>query len=202
MAKTAQIWLRTALVAVLVLAGGAGPGSMVHAARPAVITAVDLTDEQRQDLGWALDLFAAAGLALPPIEAVRHGSTDACFGRRAAHTWRDGRSTIHLCPEEDTAKVRRYRMLHELAHAWDRRALTESRRAAFLRLRGLTEWRNDDPDRWHERGAEHAAEIMVWGLIDRPVRPVSIPDNTCADLLAGYVMLTGRSPLHGFTDRC
>jgi hypothetical protein len=80
--------------------------------------------------------------------------------------------------------------------------LTESRRAAFLRLRGLTEWRNDDPDRWHERGAEHAAEIMVWGLIDRPVRPVFIPDNTCADLLAGYVMLTGRSPLHGFTDRC
>ena len=31
---------------------------------------------------------------------------------------------------------------------------------------------------------------------------VFIPDNTCADLLAGYQTLTGESPLHGFTDYC
>jgi hypothetical protein len=175
---------------------------VAHGARPVAFTAVDLTAEQHEDLRWALGLFDEAGLDLPPIEAVRHGSAEGCFGRRAAHTWQDGRSTIHLCPEDDTTKVRRYRMLHELAHAWDRQALNESRRATFLRVRGLTEWRNDDPDRWHERGAEHAAEIMVWGLIDRPVRPVFIPDNTCPDLLAGYVALTGVAPLHGFTDRC
>ena len=50
--------------------------------------------------------------------------------------------------------------------------------------------------------AEHAAEIVVWGLIDRPVRSVFNPDTTCAALRAGYEVLVGEPPLHGFTDRC
>jgi hypothetical protein len=49
-------------------------------------------------------------------------------------------------------------------------------------------------------GAEHAAQILVWGLIDRPIRIATIPDTSWADLRTGYVLLTGRPPLHGFTD--
>ena len=73
-----------------------------------------------------------------------------------------------------------------------------------MALRGLHTWRGSDPngEDWLERGAEHAAEIMTWGLLDWPMMVVFIPDNTCADLLAGYETLTGRPPLHGFTDYC
>lgn len=60
-------------------------------------------------------------------------------------------------------------------------------------------WREGE---WHERGAENAAEIIAWGLIDRPVKPVRIYDNDCDQLLGGYVILTGTDPLHGLTDVC
>lgn len=168
---------------------------------PPAVTMTGLRAAEADDVRWALGLFQQAALRLPPIDVVRHQSVKPCFGRRAAHTWDDGRSTIHICAD-DKPSVRRYRLLHEIAHAWDRQSLTEERRAAFLELRGLEEWRNDDPERWHERGAEHSAEIMVWGLIDRPVRSIFISGTTCAELLAGYLVLVGSPPLHGFTDRC
>jgi hypothetical protein len=82
---------------------------------------------------------------------------------------------------------------------WDEHELTDEVRQAFLDLRGLETWRGGE---WHDRGAEHAAEIMVWGLIDRPVRPGHIDNNTCAELQAGYETLTGQAPLHGFCDIC
>jgi hypothetical protein len=193
-------FIRTGVAVALVLAALTIP--LPHAASDApAVTLTGLSAIEEADVRWAVGLFDQAGLRLPPIEVVRHRSVQPCSGRRAAHTWKDGRSTIHLCAD-DKPRPRRYRMLHEIAHAWDRQSLTEARRAAFLDLRGLDEWRNDDPERWHERGAEHAAEIMVWGLIDRPVRSVFIPDTTCAELRAGYEVLVGEPPLHGFTDRC
>jgi hypothetical protein len=181
------------------LAAGAGAGSPdTDAAR---VTMTGVTSGQAALVEWAAGLFDAAGLQLPPLDVVGHDTTDGCFGRRGAHVRAEGRSTIHLCARE-TERVDEFLYLHELAHAWDAGALTEERRQQFLSLRGLTEWRNDDPDRWHERGAEQAAEIMVWGLMDRPVWVVRLPDASCADLLAGYVTLVGREPLHGFTDFC
>ena len=192
--------LRKAIAATLLLTALTVPFPDVASGTPAVRT-TGLSAAEEGDVRWALGLFEQAQLRLPPIEVVRHPSMESCAGRRASHTWEDGRSTIHLCAD-DKPRVRRYRMLHEIAHSWDRHSLTEERRAAFLELRGLAEWRNDDPERWHERGAEHAAEIMVWGLIDRPVRSVFIPDTTCAELRAGYEVLVGEPPLHGFIDRC
>ena len=61
-------------------------------------------------------------------------------------------------------------------------------------------WRSNDTA-WEEKGAEQAAEILVWGLIDWDFS-AQIPDNTCAELLRGYVTLTGHKPLHGFTGKC
>ncbi len=43
---------------------------------------------------------------------------------------------------------------------------------------------------------------MVWDLGDRPMAMVRIDDNSCAELEAGDVTLTGRTPLHGFRDEC
>jgi hypothetical protein len=93
-------------------------------------------------------------------------------------------------------------ILHETAHAWIEHQLTPERKAAFRELRGWEHWRDYDAAAWHNNGTEQAAEIMVWGLIDRPLRMVRINQAGCGDLEAGYVTLTGQGPLHGFGDYC
>jgi hypothetical protein len=161
----------------------------------------DLTAGQVALATWALELFDAAGLSLHAVDIVGHDTTEPCLGSTGAHIYAAGRSTVHICTRE-AGRAEEFLYLHELAHAWDRQSLTEDRQRAFLVLRGLTEWRNDDSERWHDRGAEHAAEIMTWGLMDRPIKVVYIDHNSCAELLAGYVALVGRPPLHGYTDKC
>ena len=151
-----------------VLTVGPGPSDPTAANAPTV-TMTGITAAQATIFEWALALFAAADLPLPDIDIVGHDSTAPCMGRNGMHTFADGRSTIHVCTR-DAGPVQEFLFLHELAHAWDRAGLTAERRQAFLAQRGLTEWRNDDPERWHDRGAEHAAEIIMWGLIDRPIR--------------------------------
>jgi hypothetical protein len=165
------------------------------------ITYTDVPPAQVELFDWALGLFAESGLALPPVDVVGHRTEAACLGRRGAHWHEHGRSRIHLCTS-DSGPLEEFMVLHELGHAWDRHALSPARRDAFLALRGLSEWRNGDPDRWLDRGAEHAAEIIAWGVIDRPVRILRLHDNSCADLLIGYLVLTGTEPVHGHTEAC
>ena len=168
-----------------------------------IVIATGFGPEQQSLIDWAVDLFGQADLPLPPVEFVHEPSREPCKGRRGSHTVDQGRSLIRICTD-GTGLADQILFVHELAHAWDRNALTDDRRAAFMALRGLHTWRGSDPngEDWLERGAEHAAEIMTWGLLDRPMMVVFIPDNTCADLLAGYETLTGQPPLHGFTDHC
>jgi hypothetical protein len=59
-------------------------------------------------------------------------------------------------------------LLHELAHAWDYHMLADEQRRAFMELRGVDTWHSHQVE-WHERGAEHAAEIIKWGIIDEPI---------------------------------
>lgn len=153
---------------------------------------------QADAISWALALFEKADLDLPVIEFVGHDDRDACHGRDGAARRTDEGARISLCARE-IGPVQEWVILHEIAHAWDYHNLDDERRAAFLELRGLEAWRDGV---WHERGAENAAEIMVWGLIDRPVKPGHIYDNSCEQLLAGYLVLVGEEPLHGFTDAC
>lgn len=183
-----------------VLTVGPGPSQPIAGGAPAV-TMTAITPNQATLFDWAFALFSAAELILPDIDIVGHDSTEACMGRNGMHTVTEGRSTIHICTR-DAGRAQEFLFLHELAHAWDRANLTAEQRLAFLEQRALTEWNNTDTDRWHDRGAEHAAEIITWGLIDRPIGIVRIPDTSCAELLAGYVTLVGRPPLHGYQDLC
>ena len=151
---------------------------------------------------WALGLFDEAGLALPPMSFDYHGDdTTACSGWRGAHRSADGRSIIDICTS-DTGPVTAALVLHEVAHAWASVGLSEQRKDEFQALRGWTEWSNHADVAWHDNGAEQAAEILVWGLIDRPVAIVTINDHSCDDLEAGYRVLTEQAPLHGFRDVC
>jgi hypothetical protein len=164
-------------------------------------TASGLTAEEEDVVAWAFDRYAEAGLVLPAVDVVAHPTTDPCLGRAGAHTVVDGRSVIHLCRRLDRT-LSEFLLLHELGHAWDAAALTPERRAAFLAVRGLREWRNDDPERWGERGAEHAAEVLVWGLMDHPVRLVQIDRTSCGELLVAYLVLTGGLPAGDLAERC
>jgi hypothetical protein len=163
-------------------------------------TMTELSPAQVEVLEWALDLYAEAGLDLPPIDFVAHADHEPCEGFDGYHRVEGGRSTIHLCgPFERHLAEPLY--LHELAHAWDVASLGDDRRQAFLELRGLDRWRSEARP-WHELGAEQAAEILVWGLRDRPMRVARIAGTSCAELQAGYDVLTGEEPLHGYTDFC
>jgi hypothetical protein len=165
------------------------------------VTYTDVPGHQVAMVEWGIALFDEAGLTLPPIEVHGHRGTETCGGRPGLHRWIDGRSRIDLCTRFSRSS-QELLVLHELAHAWDRVSLTPARREAFLELRGLTDWRHEDLDHWADLGAEHAAEIVMWGLADRPVRVVRIDGGSCAELLAGYRLLTGDEPLHGSTVAC
>jgi hypothetical protein len=151
---------------------------------------------------WAVGLFEEAGLRLPPLRFVHHGEERTpCLGRRGVHEYVNGRSTIHICTSEP-GKVTEALVLHETAHAWAAHGLSDERKADIHSLRRWTYWRNHEEADWRENGSEQAAEMILWGLIDRPVRIVTINEHSCEDLDAGYRVLTGQPPLHGFEDSC
>jgi hypothetical protein len=165
-------------------------------------TVTGLSTQEAEVLEWALSLYGEADLAVPPIDVIGHDSRDGCRGHTGYHLRQQGRSTIHICGEyqRDFAEIL---FLHEIAHAWDLATLSDSGRTAFLELRGLVQWWEADGDRpWDELGAEQAAEIITWGLRDRPMKVTTIPAADCDSLEAGYLALTGGPPLHGFRDHC
>ncbi len=159
-----------------------------------------LTANQEAIADWAIGLFAEAGLDLPEVRFVGASDTNACDGRAGVAHRRRGYTQITICTRDDGFATQ-VLFMHELAHAWDHHSLTEESKAAFQQLRGIEVWRGHEVA-WHERGAEQAAEIIVWALLDRPIDTVRITGTSCAELETGYRTLTGQEPLHGFTDYC
>lgn len=191
-------------LAALIALGGLGfdtsEVATATAPRPqaAVFTYDSFTARHHELVDWALALFDQANLDLPSVHFVASAGYEPCRGGSGIARHDDRASEITLCGER-IGPAYDWLVLHELAHAFERHGLDDARREAFLALRGMTAWREGG---WHDRGAEHAAEIIAWGLIDRPTRPGHIDQNTCDELLAGYVVLIGRPPLHGHTEAC
>ena len=85
--------------------------------------------------------------------------------------------------------------LHELAHIWMVDHLTDDLREAFIQRADLPSWRSAD-DQWHERGVEHAATTIAWGLAGAEDARYMIPsDPTCEELADRFRMLTDLEPL-------
>ncbi len=186
------------ILAVVVL----GMPSPAVIAQEAPVLYVDLPAEHQAMAQWAVGLFAEAGLDLPPLRYVYHGDErSACRGRRGLHHTIQGVSVVEICTAEATFPAQAM-ILHETAHAWADLSLSDERKEAFQALRGWQYWRNYAATEWYQNGTEQAAEIMVWGLIDRPIRLATIDYDDCDDLAAGYRVLTGAQPLHGLRDRC
>ncbi len=54
---------------------------------------------------------------------------------------------------------------------------------------------NDHAFDWWNRGTEHAAEIMAWGLGEFSRKPRLLPDTEIDSLDTAYRRLTGTAPL-------
>ncbi len=199
---------RTVLSITAILAGTVGDASASTVVErhgqesPPQIEFVDMPTEFVAAAEWAIHLFDEAALDLPPIRYVFHGdSPEPCADRPGLRRSVGDVNVIEICTSE-MSNATQGLILHETAHAWIDRNLSPGRKAAFQELRGWTYWRNYDAAAWHENGTEQAAEIMVWGLIDRPLAMVRINQNSCDELDAGYRVLTGQAPLHGYRDAC
>jgi hypothetical protein len=159
---------------------------------------------------WALERFDAVGLAEPRIESVTFEPSRRCEDL-AGRVVLDGGSRhvflcLHerdLCPGGQTCDRpvlnARIGILHELGHAWLLDHADEPVRTRLLDLTGLAAW-DDGTAPWPQRGAEYAAEVLAWGLLDERAPMVRIGAPPCAELQVVFELLTGSAPLINRTE--
>jgi hypothetical protein len=144
----------------------------------------------------ALGRYQAAGLELPPLViefAGRNlGPCDGAPGR----TYLDApTAAVEVCWDD------LFILLHELAHVWASHNLPSAKHEPFMAMRAdAISWASSEVA-WAQRGSEHAANVIAWGVLEDPF-PISrtYPNDPDA-LRAAFVFLTGIEPLHdGGTD--
>lgn len=156
-------------------------------------------------LEWGLSRFEQAGLDHPRLTKVVFSShvaeCDSVAGR--AHAGDDGWDLLICTSEEEacedtsctTFELRaRHTILHELAHVWMDDHLDDDAQEAFLEFVGLDDWLGTDR-RWVERGIEHAAEMIAWGLLDSNMYVLRLGGPSTDHLTEGFELLTGVEPL-------
>ena len=124
-----------------------------------IVESVDLTEDQQALLDFAFDRFDVAGFDRPNVTIEFPEDRTDCFGYGGVYL--PNTKTVRICLMIDTTIV------HELAHAWLDENLSEDQRTDFLNIRGLESWAYEGD--WDEQGAEHAAEIITWGIMDRNI---------------------------------
>ncbi len=145
---------------------------------------------QVEDVRWALERFAAAGLELPLVEFWMHDDLIGCDTGDGAPpvgftTDRGGRHIIYSCGT-------RFTLLHELGHVYANGHMTDEARDAFVTMRNADAWRADT---WARSASEHVADIIAWGLHPDHVRPSRTLPNDDASLEAAFMFATGVAPL-------
>ncbi len=141
---------------------------------------------------WARDRFRSIGESLPEITFAIHGEKEPCDGNSGlARLGRPARVDLCLEPDDPEIAFRRV-VLHEFAHVWAEDSLDEGDRAAFVELRRSESWSDGS---YENQAREQAADIIAWGLIDRPLRLIIQGPCEPADLVAAFRMLTGHDPI-------
>lgn len=150
------------------------------------------------DLGrleWTHDRYLAAGLPFPEVDIEFHHDDAPCEGNMGTlRRQEDGSRIVRVCADHHDPAIRdswrRKTIVHELAHVWEARHLSDEVRAEFMQLRGLDHW-NDRTEPWHDRAIEHAAEVITWGIGDPAWRFATLPDSACEQMAEAYELLTG-----------
>jgi hypothetical protein len=149
-------------------------------------------DRSHRLVEWALDRYDQAGLAVPATDVYFHPNRQGCEGYDGIHTITAGKHRIDVCVLDQRSRERT--ILHEFAHAWAHTNLTDDTRQTFLAKRGLETWHDSDTE-WEDRGTEHAAEIIRWGLSHQCRAPGRIGNHDPATLTTTFEFLTGTQPL-------
>jgi hypothetical protein len=140
---------------------------------------------------WALSRYAEAGLDLPPL-VIRFVGPDlsSCGGAQGrAYLGRDP-VEIRMCWND------KFILLHELAHVWAAHHLPTERRETFMEGRdGVESWADADVA-WEERGSEHAANVIAWGLLESPYPISRTYPNDVTSMIGAFTLLTDTEPLH------
>ena len=137
--------------------------------------------------------FEAAELTLGSVNVNVVDELELCRGAAGMHFYTRAVPAVVVCNTNDWQ--RESTLLHELSHVWAARNLDTDTRRAFLDSRDLSTWCGGDD--WADRGTEHAAEIIAWGISDHPCHEV--PDSRIGNrdleaLAAQYELLTGAAP--------
>ena len=138
---------------------------------------------------WAATRFETRRLGVPAVDVHFHPDTSACYGHLGSQLGR----RVDVCVVS-VFELGRETVLHEMGHAWIEENVTDSVRERFLEMRGLRAW-NETTVPWDDRGFEHGAEIIAWGLGNRYMAP-SIPDREPERLAVGFELLTGTPVPH------
>ena len=152
---------------------------------------VAATEDQAEIAAWALGRYETAGLELPPLTIRFSDPTPAGCERAAARVHLDESPIrIEICWSNP------FILLHELAHVWETRNVPKARHSTFNATRiGVKSWASLDVP-WSQRGREHAANIIAWGLLEEPFPISQTYPNNPDQLRDAYHYLTGKQPLH------
>lgn len=184
MAQTPIAALAVALTAGALLIGApAAPASTANL--------VSGTPAQHEMADWAVDRFSAAGLDLPDLEINFAGRDQSECGGSPARVYLDHEPVeVRICWNSEMM------LLHELAHVWEAHAVPQDRHEPFMAMReGVKSWAGLD-DSWEERGREHAANVIAWGLLEDPYPISRTYPNDSESLTAAFRFITGADPLH------
>ena len=163
------------------------------------------TDRLAGLVRWALERFDQADLAEPRFDSVTFEPSRRCEDVAGRLILDDGSHDVFLCLHErdlclgqptcDVPALHvRIGILHELSHAWLLDHADDATRTRLLDLTGLAAW-DEDSAPWPQRGAEYAAEVLAWGLLDERTAMVRIGDPSCAELVAAFELITSSGPL-------
>lgn len=168
----------------------------VPPAAPAVTTPTTPKGYEGDDerLAWVMEQFAAGGLTVTDVDVRFYSDPIPCRGNRGLHTREDGVNVVSVCGSP--ASGRKRTLLHEVSHAWVAQNVSDQLRDEFMDLRGVAVWNDHDVD-WEERGTEHAAEIVVWGIGDHPcwhTPAAALAKRSSDELTEAFELLTGIEP--------
>lgn len=174
----------------------------IDTARASTVAVYNASDATADLIRWAFRRYEAAGLESPLVVAIHMESDRSCLEGMGWAATEGKESEIRIClsdeelgDDEHATLTGRVTVLHELGHVWASQHVDIATQAAFLAERGLEVWA-DQGVPWYERGFEHAAEVVAWGLLDEPFTLARIGSPSCDELRAAFRILTGSDPLN------
>jgi len=185
----------TRALASTLLAGLIGATVLFSTSAPAATAPLVTIDtdiqEQRQMAEWAVARFAEASLHLPALIIEFPGKDlDLCDGAQGRTYIGDGPTVVKMCWNDP------FILLHELGHAWAAANVPEDKHDRFMAMRTDVDSWSGAGVPWDQLGGEHAANVIAWGLLEKPYPVSRTYPNDPDSLTTAFEFLTDADPLH------